>query len=101
LVGLYVKIGWQGRGLYDLLGRKIMSKIADRIGVDPNVIGGKATIRGLRINVQQILKALAAGTPRQELLEEYPELEPEDIQAALAYAAALISQEKVLPIKVG
>jgi len=78
-----------------------MSKIAARIEVDPNVMGGKPTIRGLRISAEQILKALAAGTPRQELLEEYPELEPEDIRATLAYAAELISEEKVLPIKVG
>ena len=74
-----------------------MSKIADRIEVDPNVMGGKPTIRELRISVEQVLKALAAGVPQEELLEEYPELEPEDIRATLAYAAELISEEKVRP----
>ena len=78
-----------------------MPKIAERIEVDPNVLRGKPTIRGLRISVEQVLKALAAGVPQEELLKEYPELEPEDIRATLAYAAELIAEEKVLPIKVG
>jgi len=78
-----------------------MPKIAERIEVDPNVLGGKPTIRGLRISVEQILKALAAGVPQEELLKEYPELEPEDIRATLAYAAELVAEEKVLPIKAG
>jgi len=53
------------------------------------------------ISVEQVLKALAAGVPQEELLKEYPELEPEDIRATLAYAAELIAEEKVLPITVG
>jgi uncharacterized protein (DUF433 family) len=76
-----------------------MPKIAERIEVGPNVLGGKPTIRGLRISVEQVLKALAAGVPQEELLKEYPELEPEDIRATLAYATELIAEEKVLPIK--
>jgi len=78
-----------------------MPKIAERIEVDPNVLRGKPTIRGLRISVEQVLKALPAGVPQEELLKEYPELEPEDIRATLAYAAELIAEEKVLPITVG
>jgi len=61
--------------------------IHDRITVDPAVMVGKPTIRGLRITVEQILKALAAGRTSSALLEEYPELEKADIQAALEYAA--------------
>ena len=57
-----------------------------RIVVNPKVLVGKPTIRGLRISVEQILKALAAGVPTDDLLKDYPELEPEDIQAAIAYA---------------
>jgi uncharacterized protein (DUF433 family) len=49
----------------------------------------KPTIRGLRITVDQILKALAAGINTDELLEDYPELEKEDIEADLLYAAEL------------
>jgi uncharacterized protein (DUF433 family) len=45
---------------------------------------GKPTIRGLRISVEQILNALAAGVPAEDLLQDYPELEPEDIRAVLA-----------------
>ena len=48
---------------------------------------GKPTIRGLRTTVDQILKALASGISTDELLEDYPELENEDIEAALLYAA--------------
>jgi uncharacterized protein (DUF433 family) len=47
---------------------------------------GKPTIRGLRISVEQVLRALAAGVPTYDLLQDYPELQLEDIQAALAYA---------------
>ncbi len=71
-----------------------MSKIADRIEVDPTVLGGKPTIRELRISVEQVLKALAAGIPQEELLKEYPELEPEDIRATLAYATGLIAARR-------
>ena len=54
-----------------------------RITVNPKVLIGKPTIRGLRISVEQLLKALAAGVPADDLLQDYPELEPEDIQALL------------------
>ncbi|HSE83384.1 MAG TPA: DUF433 domain-containing protein [Thermodesulfobacteriota bacterium] len=69
-----------------------------RITVDPKVMVGKPTIRGLRITVEQILKALAGGVTTQELLEDYPELEPEDIQAVLLYAAELVSEEQVFEV---
>jgi len=45
-------------------------------------LAGKPIIRGMRISVEQIVAAIAAGVPQEELLEEYPGLEPEDIQAA-------------------
>ena len=48
---------------------------------------GKPTIRGMRITVEQVVRAPAAGVPEADLLADYPELQPEDIQAALAYAA--------------
>jgi uncharacterized protein (DUF433 family) len=66
-----------------------------RITIDPKVLVGKPTIRGLRISVEQILEALAAGVSEEELLEEYPDLEPEDIKAVLLYAAELVSIECV------
>ena len=70
-----------------------------RITVNQNVLVGKPTIRGLRISVEQILKALAAGVPHDDLFRDYPELEPEDIQAALAYAAELVEEERVFVLK--
>ncbi|HLF19446.1 MAG TPA: DUF433 domain-containing protein [Bacteroidota bacterium] len=62
-------------------------KKCPRITVNPNVLVGKPTIRGFRISVEQILKSLANNVPVIELLEDSPELEREDIQAMLLYAA--------------
>ncbi len=78
-----------------------IKQLADRITINPDVMVGKPTIRGLRITVEQILKALAGGITTQELLEDYPELEPEDIQAVLLYAAELVSEEQVFEIGSG
>jgi len=69
-----------------------------RITVDSAVMVGKPTIRGLRITVEQILKALAGGVTVDELLEDYPELEREDIQAVLLYASERISEEQVFAL---
>jgi uncharacterized protein (DUF433 family) len=74
--------------------------LLSRITVNPKVMVGKPTIRGMRITVEQILRALAGGISEQELLEEYPDLESEDIQAVFVYATELIGQEKVFPVKV-
>jgi uncharacterized protein (DUF433 family) len=59
----------------------------DRITADPNILGGKACIRGMRISVSLIINLLANGLSQAELLNEYPDLEPEDIRQALQYAA--------------
>jgi uncharacterized protein (DUF433 family) len=73
-------------------------KLLERITVNPKVMVGKPTIRGLRITVEQILKALSSGVTAQELIDDYPELEPEDIQAALLYAVELVSEEQVFEV---
>jgi uncharacterized protein (DUF433 family) len=70
----------------------------NRITVDPEVLRGKPIIRGLRISVDQILKALAGGVTIEELLKDYPELEREDIQAALLYAADIVNEERVFAV---
>jgi len=62
------------------------SAILGRITVNPAVFGGKPIIRGLRISVEMILDLLSQGVTGEELLEDYPDLEPEDLQACLAYA---------------
>jgi uncharacterized protein (DUF433 family) len=73
-------------------------QLLERITINPEVMVGKPTIRGLRITVEQILKALAGGVTTQDLFEDYPELEPEDIQAVLLYAAELVSEEQVFEV---
>lgn len=72
-----------------------------RIVVNTKVMMGKPIIRGLRITVEQILRALAAGVTVNELMDDYPELEPEDFQAALLYAADLVGEEQVFMVAVG
>jgi uncharacterized protein (DUF433 family) len=58
-----------------------------RITVNPGQCGGRPSIRGMRIRVKDILELLASGASREEILEDYPYLEPEDITAALEFAA--------------
>ena len=64
----------------------------ERITFDPDVKGGRACIRGMRITVSLILNLIADGMTRDEILEAYPYLEPEDIQATLRYAAWLADE---------
>jgi uncharacterized protein (DUF433 family) len=75
-----------------------VQNLLNRITVNPEVLVGKPIIRGLRISVDQILKALAGGVTVQEILDDYPDLEKEDIQAALLYAADLVNEERVYAI---
>jgi uncharacterized protein (DUF433 family) len=70
---------------------------ADRITVNPNQCGGRPCIRGMRIRVKDVLDLLAAKVPQSEILEDYPDLEPEDIQACIEYAAAQLDHP-VLPL---
>ena len=63
-----------------------MEKLS-RITLDPEIMGGKACIRGLRVTAATIVGLLAAGRAADEILAAYPYLEPEDIDQALAYAA--------------
>ncbi|MCK9420294.1 MAG: DUF433 domain-containing protein [Nitrospirae bacterium] len=76
-------------------------ELLKRITVNPKVMVGKPTVRGLRITVEQILKALAGGVTSEELLEDYPDLENEDIQAVLLYAAELAREERVYAVNAG
>lgn len=62
-----------------------------RISVDPQVCGGQPCVRGLRIPVSLILKHLATGRSPEEVVEEFPELEIEDVREALRYASWLAS----------
>ena len=70
----------------------IMEYIADRITIDDNICNGRPTIRGTRISVQTILDFLSAGDSPQDILDQYPTLEPDDINASLKFAADLMNR---------
>lgn len=67
-----------------------MATIADRITVDPEMLGGKPCIRGMRIRVTDVLDLLASGLTPQEVVDELPPLEMEDILACLRFASRRI-----------
>jgi uncharacterized protein (DUF433 family) len=67
----------------------------ERIIADPNICHGKACIKGTRIMVSVILDNLADDVPETEILKSYPSLTPEDIKAAIAYAAELTRERLV------
>jgi len=75
-----------------------VNELLSRIVVNSKIFAGKPIIRGYRISVEQILKSLAIGISVSELLQNFPELEKEDIQACLLYAANLIEEEKIYNI---
>ena len=71
----------------------------DRIEVDVEKLGGKPVIKGTRIPVALILELVANGMRPEEIIKEYPELSPEDIKAALLYAARLTEKEISLALE--
>lgn len=64
-----------------------------RITFDPKILGGRASIRGMRIPVSVIVKQIARGVGDKQILADYPDLEPDDIREALEYAAWLTGEE--------
>ncbi len=76
-------------------------ELLQRITSRPEVFGGKPIIRDLRISVELILSLLSQGATPEELLDDYPELEPEDIRACIAYAHAVIARETLATVSVG
>lgn len=62
-------------------------KISERITVNPKQCGGRPCIRGMRIRVTDVLDLFAAGLTSEQILEEMPDLEAEDLQASLQYAS--------------
>ena len=65
----------------------------ERITINPDICLGQPTIRGMRITVSVILKMLASGASVQEVVDAYPELEVEDVQQAMQYAAWVVSDQ--------
>ena len=68
-----------------------------RITFDPNIMGGRACIRGMRLTVSLVLNLVANGQSTQQILDDYPYLEPEDVQESLLYAAWL-ADESIHPV---
>lgn len=67
-----------------------------RITINPAQCGGRPCIRGMRIRVQDVLDLLAAGLTREQVVDELPDLEPEDVDAALRFASARLDHPVVL-----
>jgi len=72
--------------------------LMERITINPKIFGGKPIIRGRRLAVEHILGMLAAGDTQQTILEGYPWLEAEDIQACLLYARKIVGHERIEPL---
>ena len=70
--------------------------VTERIEINPKVMVGKPVIRGTRISVESIVRKLSEGATEAELMDAYPRLTPEDIRAALRYAAATLAHEEIL-----
>jgi uncharacterized protein (DUF433 family) len=72
----------------------------ERIIIDPEILVGKPVVRGTRLAVEFIIDLLAHGWKEEEILQNYPGLTREDIQACLAYASAVLHAERVYALKV-
>jgi uncharacterized protein (DUF433 family) len=70
----------------------------EHITLDPNILVGKPVIKGTRLAVEFIIDLLAQGWSEAEILRNYPGITPEQIQACLAYASALLQAERVYPM---
>jgi uncharacterized protein (DUF433 family) len=73
--------------------------ITDRIDVNPEIMMGKPVIRGTRVTVELILRKLGEGATESDLLDAYPQLKKEDIQAAIGYAADTLAHEETVLVK--
>lgn len=71
------------------------SELLARITFNPQIFGGKPIIRGRRIAVEHVLGMLSAGDSAETILQGYPWMEPEDIQACLIYARRLVGNERI------
>ena len=73
-------------------------KYKDRIEINPNILAGKPIIKGTRISVDFILELLSEGWSYEEILKNYPQLNKEDILAAIEYSLLILKEEKVYSI---
>jgi uncharacterized protein (DUF433 family) len=76
------------------------AELLKRITADPGIFGGKPIVRGMRISVELILSLLSQGQTAQGILADYPDLEPDDIRACLAYAHAVIAHDSLDAVRI-
>jgi uncharacterized protein (DUF433 family) len=76
-------------------------QLLERITLNPKVMVGKPVIKGTRLTVEYVLRLLAHGATVAEILEEYQDLMPEDIQACLLFASTSLANTVFLPLKAG
>lgn len=74
-----------------------MGNLLDRITVNPEQCGGRPCVRGMRIRVTDVIELFAAGLTAEQILKELPDLEPEDLQACLEFAARRLDHPVVAP----
>ncbi len=75
-------------------------ELLKRITANPKIFGGKPIVRGLRISVEAVVSLLAQGESVEAILEDYPDLTREDVQACLAYAHAVIANDSLDAVRV-
>jgi uncharacterized protein (DUF433 family) len=90
--------GFQASALAGGSRKGVTMTIMDRIEINPNVMMGKPVIRGTRIPVELILRKLSEGASEADLLEAFPRLAHEDIQASIRYAADTLAHEEIVII---
>jgi uncharacterized protein (DUF433 family) len=74
------------------------NNLLERITVNPAIMLGKPTLRGTRLTIEHLLKAMAGGLSYEDLKEDFPFLEPADLHACFHYAATLVESEKVYTV---
>jgi uncharacterized protein (DUF433 family) len=75
-------------------------RLLSRITSSPQIFGGKSIIRGMRISVELVVSLLAQGETTEAILDDYPDLERDDIRACLEYARAVIAHDKIEGVRV-
>ena len=78
----------------------IEEALLKRITANPEIFGGKPIVRGMRISVEHILSLLAQGERPETILADYPDLEPDDLRACLAYPHAVIAHDQLDSVQV-
>lgn len=79
----------------------MQTKLKNRIIVNPRIMVGKPVIKGTRITVELVLRLLAQGQNVEEILENYPHLQKQDIFAAIEYAREAVQEENIYPLTAG